>query len=205
MKKPAVKIVDTETIVPCRGCDGRCCSSYLVNINHKDAFRIAAALYIDPYEFTFASYDDEYKDGSTDNGFPTFMIEGRAHALAIEYDEKEDDKCVFLMQIGNEMRCGVHNCKPGLCRIYPLGVTEDWEMEDQADDLVCTKQWVINRSERDATEQFLKAYAAEVREFEQICKAWNESGTPDRSFREFIDYMIEYCSHEASHEAGPKR
>ncbi len=186
-----VEIVDHDTVVPCRNCDSSCCSAYLVNINHRELYRVAKTLSIDPYVFTFPAYDDDYTD-VTDNGFPTFMVEGRPHALALEYVVEEGDRCIFLMTVGEEKRCGIHTFKPILCRAYPHGVTEDWDLEDEADELVCPVEWKINREDRDLMKHNTAAYALEVQEFTHLCQQWNNQGSSDRSFREFLDFLMNH-------------
>ena len=89
----------------CRGCF-KCCTG------------MGNSVILDPYDV----YSLQKKSGK---GFPVLLAEGMAELNVVSgvilpnlKMTGEDERCVFLNQEG---RCSIHDSRPGVCRLFPLG------------------------------------------------------------------------------------
>ena len=98
-----VRIIEASPVDPdafgyvCRQCS-RCCYHKMIQVNPYEVSRLAKAAGVSGPELR-----------------ARFTLAGRGEYLA----QKEDGSCVFLAQGG----CTVHEGRPLVCRLYPLGRT----------------------------------------------------------------------------------
>lgn len=96
--------LDDEFRFKCRKC-GKCCThQHTILFNTRDIFRIAQKLEITPM-MVIEKYAETYIGDSTCIPVVRMVPCGKQEA------------CPFL----EEGRCSIHDCKPTVCAIYPLG------------------------------------------------------------------------------------
>lgn len=91
----------------CRGCVGcsACCRGMGTSIvlDPMDIWRMTTALEKRPEELFASSLELNVADGLI---LPNLKMDGQG------------ESCIFLNQEG---RCGIHEARPGICRLFPLG------------------------------------------------------------------------------------
>ena len=124
------------TAPACAGCRGRCCRTYVVPITGGDAFRLSRRLRA-PVE-SFARFVP-CRDGAR-RGAIRFSAGEDGHQLALAHRDTAAT-CVFVLELpGEQIRCGVYDDRPVVCRTYPLAV-RDGEAALR-DDVICEGEMV---------------------------------------------------------------
>jgi len=96
--------LDGTFLFECRGC-GKCCKNREdILLNPRDLFRIAQHLYLKPEEVV-ERYCEKYAGESS--RLPLVRL----------YPRGEERACPFLLN----RRCRVHQAKPSVCALFPLG------------------------------------------------------------------------------------
>lgn len=94
----------------CRGCSACCCG-------------MGSSITLDPYDLWQLTF---YRNKDFDELFETCIELHAEDGLILPNLRQagEEEKCVFLNEEG---RCGIHDFRPGICRLFPLGriYTED--------------------------------------------------------------------------------
>lgn len=105
-------------IAACLGCEGRCCTAYVVPLTGADVWRIVQAQRLAPNIFV----QREPEAYPTATGFllrphgPTYAI-----ALRHQYERRNERPCIFLMDLRDGVRrCGIYAHRPRACRTYPM-------------------------------------------------------------------------------------
>jgi len=118
--------------IGCNDCEGcsKCCEhmSGLITLDPYDIYRISSGI----DGMGFGNLLGKYVELSVDRGvlIPTLKM------------DDESEKCSFLREDG---RCSIHNIRPGVCRLFPLGrIYEDGTFQyflqkDECDYRVKTK------------------------------------------------------------------
>lgn len=164
----------------CDKCNGKCCTKFVKFITAFDAVRIAKALNIEPTYFL------DYYTAEIDSIYPSFKINGNDYILGLDTKSGTIRDCIFLMNIGNTKRCGIHNFRPMICRTYPFTFEEN-EL-DFVEEIVCPKQWWPEGKEREEYIKNIPQFKKELKQYGEIVKMWNESN--EGSFVEFLDFIF---------------
>ena len=109
---------------PCNRCAAPCCRQYYVSIDAYDVYRIVTGLKVPASDFAMLRWSAQPGPDFRiilDGGAP---VEQRAFfGLALgkvpDPDPRFEERCVFLMSVGGEGRCGIYEHRPSVCRVYP--------------------------------------------------------------------------------------
>lgn len=165
----------------CEKCNGICCTKFVKFITAHDALRIAKKLKIDPTYFL------DYYTAEIDSIYPNFKINGEDYVLGLDNKLGTIRECIFLMNIGNTRRCGIHKFRPLVCRTYPFIIDKDDSL-DFVEDHICPKQWWPEGEEKEEYLKYINQFKEEIEQYKEIVEAWNES--KGGSFIEFLDFIF---------------
>lgn len=165
----------------CDKCNGKCCTEFVRFITAFDAVRITNALKIEP------TYFIDYYPHEIVSIYPVFKLNGKDYVLGLDAKSGTIKDCIFLMNIGNTKRCGIHNFKPMNCKTYPF-IFKNNEL-DFVEEFVCPKQWWPEGEEREEYIKHIAQFKEELKQYRKIIKLWNKN-FPNGSFIEFLDFTF---------------
>jgi len=163
---------------PCISCHTNCCKEYIIFVNAHDVYRISVGLGLDPGNFLeiYGAKEDEWG----------IQIEEGLVDLALK---QKDGTCTFLVQFGDNFRCGIHDLKPGVCKSYPFQL-KDRKLV-QMDDKMCPVDWDVTQEFETMMITHLKKDENEWKFYYDLILEWNATHQPTAQLSEFLRFLID--------------
>jgi hypothetical protein len=172
---------------PCELCPGSCCDDLAVTINLLDVARIHRALGIPVHDFLARYVDDDPAEKPY-----AFYIRQQPIALAILPPAHKDRGCSFLMHVGDHMRCGIYDLRPGTCRVYPF--TEKGKKVKHKPDTLCPRHFDLDEVSHKTIRREIERYQEEWLKHAEFAREWNENRPQKPSFEKLLDFVEEIVS-----------
>ncbi|MFH1588854.1 MAG: YkgJ family cysteine cluster protein [Candidatus Diapherotrites archaeon] len=167
----------------CHECNGSCCTQFLYSVTHKDILRIAETIKLPPVNFSTA-HPEKYED------HPAFLLNNLYHTLTIN-STPNTNTCIFAIKLNDIYRCGIHSCRPYVCRCYPFGLNK--EKLEYLKPFVCPKKWSAEGKEKKQYKKDIKQILKEGKEYQKITEIWNnEFYSVKSSFMDFLEFLKEF-------------
>lgn len=166
----------------CEDCSGHCCRKFVKFITIQDLARIKQALEIEPLNFA------ELKSAQIESDYPQIMIYNKPHFLALDTKMAKND-CIFLMEVGNTRKCGIHQVRPRLCQTYPYVLGEEGKLE-LSRSFVCPRQHWPEGEEKEKYLQALVNFNEEKKEYQKIVDEWNQEHGERGSYLKFMEFAL---------------
>lgn len=100
----------------CAGCHACCCGTgATLNLDPYDIYRLEAGLGRGFKELLAKHLELRVADGVI---MPFLRMDKALTVTSGETPVTEKEACTFLNDLG---RCSIHDCRPGICRLFPLG------------------------------------------------------------------------------------
>lgn len=186
-KLPAFLTGNRPTRNPCLMCPGECCRARVV-LNVCDLVRLAAPLEIHPSSFC------DLVECESRNGEAILIGETRKH---ITLRKGDDDHCVLQLKVDGHRRCGVHELRPGICRLYPFAF-ERGNQRLEMGLVSCPTRWLISAQKKDAILDDLESHEHDRALDRQIVRRWNLKQEEERTPQAFWIFALV----EAGRELG---
>ena len=174
----------------CRGCSGRCCYDIVVHVTPFDVHRLAVAQALSPLQIV-APREATQNDGPSWERLGARVDDTPRRVRSVLRKKTHDQAaCQFLVQVGEQNRCGVYAERPRVCVAYPF-TTIRGSIDMRSDARCGTDDWNMARLPYASVRRELAAYSAEWDACGRIVDAWNEGVANDRvapSFERFIAY-----------------
>jgi Fe-S-cluster containining protein len=168
----------------CEGCSAPCCKKFIKFITAHDLKRIADGLKLEPVNFV-----DIYPASEVNSTMPQIRINNKKYLLAL--DSKMGNKdCIFIMNLGNSRKCGIHSLRPMGCRTYPFILMSDEFTLGLTTEFICPRQWFPENEEKIKYLLVLRQQRKEQEEYFKIVEEWNDSHGEHGSFMQFIDFSL---------------
>lgn len=183
---------DPSNTVACLGCDGRCCSIYLVPITGNDLWRIIQGQHLAPA--LFVKY--EVERSPSDTGF-LLRATGPTHALFLRHStaRRNERQCVFLMHLRDGVRrCGIYADRPLACQTYPMQWHEARVIVRS--DAECPRgSWATLEREQPLWGHRLQQQDATWQQYSEVVSYWNtmvRTSDPQAGFAldDFLAYLV---------------
>jgi Fe-S-cluster containining protein len=168
----------------CDKCNGKCCTELTIYVTHRDIQRLAKKVGTDPSNF-LTLYTDEYK-----SNYPLVKIQGGEYVIGLT---RPREQCVFLMNVGAVNRCGVQDCKPMVCRVYPFNLSKDGLLVHSEPYKCPEKFWPETEEKRQEAIEEIRKFHNEYFEFREVVDTWNSEPKAQHAklskFVEFINHL----------------
>ncbi|HNV70675.1 MAG TPA: YkgJ family cysteine cluster protein, partial [Candidatus Ozemobacteraceae bacterium] len=139
---------------PCLDCAVSCCQAFRIYVTAFDLSRISQRLGVAPSEFCLPV---QCAGDNLDHRHLAFSLGAEEHFLLGLRRRRQG--CLFLMRIGHQRRCGIHDVRPLVCRSYPLAPYRQKPV--MARQALCPRPWVLNDAQ---TQAFLRLQEQRERE-----------------------------------------
>lgn len=189
----------TPPVRSCVGCEGRCCTVYIVPLTGDDVWAIANAQRLAPAHFVQA----EPEEHASDTGFllrPT----GQTYGLALQHHRPRRTvrSCVFLLQLRDgSQRCGIYAHRPLACQAYPMQLRPNG-IAPRGDMLCPSGSWAGLPSDDSAWVARLQHQEETWQRYAHIVRAWNtalwaEPPTTTLTLEHYLTYLLNVYDHLA--------
>lgn len=190
--------------IPCVGCHISCCSEYAVLVSFFDIYRIGATLGLPLAEFSgFVPLVQE----NIDYDPYAFSLGGEdKFILALK---KKGKSCIFLLPFPSGGRCGIHSCRPNVCRCYPFSF-ERGRLEE-IHQMLCPEKWELNPEEVKRFAGYYRQLKTDYFLYQAFIETWNcaelpalmKSGERGIHGREGFDHFLAFMQKKVDEgEAG---
>ncbi len=193
--KPEALLFDVSS--PCQGCLVSCCQAFRIYVTPFDLSRISQRLAIAASEFCLPV---QCAGDNHDHRHLSFSL-GEEERFLIGLRRRRAG-CLFLMALGSQRRCGIHDVRPLVCRSYPLDQYRRKPV--MARQALCPKPWVLNDQQ---TTSFLLLHEQREREaflFQALLDRWHDEGLvalqhahlPVRAFQKRFQFFLDFILRE---------
>jgi hypothetical protein len=169
---------------PCQLCPGSCCDDLAVTVNLVDVARIHRQLHLPVHEFLARYVDEDPKEEPY-----AFYIRRQPIALALLPPEGKNCGCSFLMHVGDHLRCGIYELRPGTCRVYPF--TDQGERVRHKPGTLCPRRFDLDDLSREGIRREIARYQRQWNAHAVFAREWNESPPRHASFEKLLDFVDE--------------
>ena len=196
--------MSSADVEACRGCEGRCCTAYIVPVTGYDLWRIAQAQRLAPVVFV----QREPEDYPTATGF-RLRPGGPTYGLSLRHQlvRHSHRPCIFLLQLKEGVkRCGIYAHRPLACQTYPMRLQQG--QPGPRSDMLCPHgSWSGLGHDLAGWQERLARQEWEWELYASVVKAWNASLEAQLTesgyvFEQYLDYLVNAYDHIDRHLAA---
>lgn len=176
----------------CLGCEGQCCTTYIVPLTGYDVWRIVQAQRLAPELFV----QREPEDYPTDTGFLLRPV-GSTYGLSLQHHHtrRNERPCVFLMQLREGVqRCGIYAHRPLACQTYPIHIQQEQPLPRE--DMLCPPgSWSGAAHNPASWRERLQLQDQQWQQYAGVVRAWNDAvrARPVEQgyvLGQYLDYLV---------------
>lgn len=179
------------TLSPCHSCVAGCCRSFALAVEGFDVYRIWRDLRLSPVDFAELRWVEE-RDADHRILLDPDPEARRYHRLMlVRVDDalpEHPQRCIFLISVGSDARCGIYHSRPSMCRTYPSYV-EDGVIGASGGKYCPPGSWRLQTLDVPLIRARLQFKARQHAIYERLVDAWNARLLATGERREASDFL----------------
>jgi Fe-S-cluster containining protein len=177
------------SLFPCLGCPGHCCH-HRVRVTAVEAFRLALTLGFSVDQVARRVPFEPSPPHRLERP-PIALRDGEFH-LELQRTG-EPLRCLFLLQVGGEGRCGAYNLRPALCRLFPYDLEVDGARLQTGDQAWCPTAWLKDAPAEAQLRLALAAQRRDLRQEKALLRAWSRQ-RGDKDWAAFVAFGVKHLT-----------